>query len=802
MLKRFLFVLLFVFTCAFILTGCGQDGSDGADGTSADTAAIIAELQQQLANGTITIAEYEAAIAELQAAIEAAGKISSVESCDTCHAEGSVYEPGHSGKLASSGTLVDYTNDWTTTLDSVTMDGTANTATILFTVTSTGDAFSTSGIGVLLNVYDSTTNRWSQIADAAGASGTSTTITATGTANQYQAVVTDTDITTTSVADDTFMIRIAYASGENSFAVVRIVKNNTIYAMDSDENPRNLYSDNSSDPSCAKCHGKGEFEFVSGSHAHNPYTMPYVTVDGDACQICHIGASTTAKNPTTFASNFKSALVTKIHGIHAADGAYSYTSSYEVDAPSNMSDCSVCHTTDTQLANAVDNTNFTFDLCATCHGDSVWDSDPIVDAFDAGTLPSFHKNYTSATDCQTSCHDGASGAAATVTLETIHSENTHNMEVSLGKDIAYVIDSVSVSGSTGTIKWQATKSGVAQNVLSTSTSAPVFNNINSESRGGKSYTPVFRFGFYTGDDITNQGNSTQGGQPTLSVAINATTTVASSDTGYYETTFTIPSTVTAENGVVILEGVPVVWATVNNTSTAFLAIVDSVSKNFKVSDGSDIDARREVVDMELCKSCHTDILGHGHSRVNSIETCVLCHNPNATDASPRTSLAALGYDTSADGKTQQSYDLKVMIHNIHSTTFTGTPYFVYRSRGIYAFYNGDDSTLPSDFGTTGDGSTSWNKIKIQYPRSIASCNACHINDSQFGADQSKAIPVTVDQGDDLTTHDDDTVIGPNAAACTSCHKGSISDTVSTTSHTRTFGYYVKMIKEEILALIS
>lgn len=798
MLKRFLFVLLFAFTCAFMLTGCGQDGSDGADGSDADASALIAELQSQLSAGLITIEEYEAAIAELQAQIAASGKISSVESCDTCHAEGSVYEPGHSGKLASSGTLVDYTNEWTTTLDSVVMDGAANTATITFTVTSTGTAFSTTGIGVLLNIYDTATGRWSQIADAAGASGTSTAITATGTANQYTAVVTDADITTTSVADGTFMIRIAYANGKNSFAIVRIVKNNTIYAMDSDQNPRNLYSDNSSDPSCAKCHGKGEFEFVSGSHAHNPYTMPYVTVDGDACQICHIGASTTAKNPTTFASNFKSALVTKIHGIHAAEGAYSYTSSYEVGFPSNMSDCSVCHTTATQLENAVDNSNFKYDLCATCHGDNVWESEPVAAAITAGTLPSFHSGYTSATNCLT-CHDGS---AATSTLETIHSENTHNMEVSLGKDIAYDIDSVSVSGSTGTIKWQATKSGVAQNVLSTATTSPVFNNINSESRGGKSYTPVFRFGFYTGDDVTNQGNSTQGGQPSLSVAINATTTTASTDSGYYETTFTIPSTVTAENGVVILEGVPVVWATVNNTSTAFLAIVDSVTKNFKVSDGSDIDARREIVDMSLCKSCHTDILGHGHSRVNSIETCVLCHNPNATDASPRASLAKLGYDTTADGKTQQSYDMKVMIHNIHSTTFSGTPYYVYRSRGIYTFYNGDDTTLPSDYGTSGDGSTSWNKVKIQYPRSIASCNACHINDSQYGVDQSKAIPVTVDQGDDLTTHDDDTVIGPNAAACTSCHQGTISDTVSTTSHTRSFGYYVQMIKEEILALIS
>ena len=51
-------------------------------------------------------------------------------------------------------------------------------------------------------------------------------------------------------------------------------------------------------------------------------------------------------------------------------------------------------------------------------------------------------------------------------------------------------------------------------------------------------------------------------------------------------------------------------------------------------DGGDPDSRRQVVDRELCNTCHDDLAIHGGIRKNT-EYCVLCHNATASDEEVR-----------------------------------------------------------------------------------------------------------------------------------------------------------------------
>ncbi|TCK59355.1 multiheme c-type cytochrome [Seleniivibrio woodruffii] len=834
MSRRILFLLMLALTCSFMLVGCGgSDGSDGANGADADTAAIIAELKAQLESGAITIAQYEDAIAALEAELASTGKITAVESCATCHADGKTNDPAHGGDYLVKGhqgandsapvvrEVRNFKTAWSANITDVVVNG-DNSLTVDITITSTGAAFNPAAdfVSFTINRYqdDNTLanyDRWVNIAPATAAnfsnrvavldSGNNYTVTIAADANLTPYLAETLMIgATSSDADGANAASDIYRGNlKDGFNVQRLLVAGVDYDVNSSNNPRNYVSDKGSAPSCIKCHGDNEFNY----HHNN-----VLRADADDCVTCHIGgASYDGTNQPAYVSNSRSSLVGRVHGVHASamyesgkdtDGnalkGYPDEDGFNIGFPSNMSECSVCHTTADQLANATDNSKFRLSLCVTCHGSTPWETIPMND-----TLKSIHSSYTVAANdnvCVT-CHTGAAGAIAPTSLEDIHAGNLHNMEVSLGKNIAYEIQSVTITGNTGKVTWRAYNTNTSTNydVLKRTTAAndAVFVGTSPSSadaaRAFQSYATSMVIGFYTGDDLTNQGITSQGGQPTLNVAVGSGNTSEVGTTDVFETTFTIPATVTATKGIVAIQGVPVVWS----GGTGYLAIVDSVTKNFN-RDNSAATARRSAVDINLCLNCHTDFLGHGHNRINNIELCVTCHNANATDKSPRTTLAAQGYNVTADGKTEESYDLKVMLHNIHSATDTDTAYMVYRTRGIYSFRG--ESAQPANFGVGGTASM-WQDVQVHYPRAITSCTACHPAGTFNVADQTKAVAVTVEQGANLASHADDTVIGPNAAACTSCHKGNISDAAAIRAHATTFGYKTnKSTKNEILQL--
>ncbi len=167
--------------------------------------------------------------------------------------------------------------------------------------------------------------------------------------------------------------------------------------------------------------------------------------------------------------------------------------------------------------------------------------------------------------------------------------------------------------------------------------------------------------------------------------------------------------------------------------------VRDVGMNSVVSfsvDGSAVAPRRTVVALDNCNKCHAALRLHGGSR-NTIEFCVLCHNPNGTDVSqrPAAELPAT------------SIDLPMMIHRIHTGENLGYEYVIYghnQSRNVFS--------------------------DVRFPGDRRRCNACHVNNSQLLPLPSGLLQVQDPNGYISPA-------GPATAACTACHS-----TIEAASH--------------------
>jgi len=172
-------------------------------------------------------------------------------------------------------------------------------------------------------------------------------------------------------------------------------------------------------------------------------------------------------------------------------------------------------------------------------------------------------------------------------------------------------------------------------------------------------------------------------------------------------------------------------------------------------DGSMPLARRTVVDDNKCSTCHgtfsKDFSVHGNLR-NSTEYCVLCHNPNASDAGRRSRDPV----AVANGDANETIDFKVMIHKIHrGEHLEQQPYLIY------------------GFGPAPQNFTAIDLGEVLFPRDLRDCDTCHVNDSNllppFPGD---ALPVRQTHLDPATgAVVIDGHLGPVTAVCTSCHDG-------------------------------
>jgi OmcA/MtrC family decaheme c-type cytochrome len=145
-------------------------------------------------------------------------------------------------------------------------------------------------------------------------------------------------------------------------------------------------------------------------------------------------------------------------------------------------------------------------------------------------------------------------------------------------------------------------------------------------------------------------------------------------------------------------------------------------------DGSKVAPRRTVVAIEKCNACHSNLAMHGDQR-NTIEGCIMCHNPNETDAARRP----------ANMMPAETVDFKTMIHRLHTGLELEREYTIY-----------------------GFGGTANDMTKFGYPGDRRNCNTCHVGNSQQLPMREGTIPVKNSRGlvDPML---------PTTAACTACH---------------------------------
>ena len=148
---------------------------------------------------------------------------------------------------------------------------------------------------------------------------------------------------------------------------------------------------------------------------------------------------------------------------------------------------------------------------------------------------------------------------------------------------------------------------------------------------------------------------------------------------------------------------------------------------FAVTDSAPV-ARRRVVALENCNSCHGSLALHGTIRRN-VQYCILCHNANGDDKTRRP----------ADQLPTESIHMKTMIHKIHT---------------------GEE--LETDLTIYGFGNTPHNYNEVLYPGDRRNCEKCHIADTQQ-LPLPKGVLPTVAPRDYINP------MQPVAAACLSCH---------------------------------
>lgn len=134
-----------------------------------------------------------------------------------------------------------------------------------------------------------------------------------------------------------------------------------------------------------------------------------------------------------------------------------------------------------------------------------------------------------------------------------------------------------------------------------------------------------------------------------------------------------------------------------------------------------------------CNTCHYRLSAHGGIRQN-VQYCLLCHNPNATDADQRP----------ASQSPPQSIDFPVLIHRLHTGETAEadgqmTPFVIYGFRGS-----------KNDFSD------------VRYPADLRDCGKCHVNSSD-----SPPVPAARVAVNNPRAYLNPTP--PTTAACTACH---------------------------------
>ena len=185
--------------------------------------------------------------------------------------------------------------------------------------------------------------------------------------------------------------------------------------------------------------------------------------------------------------------------------------------------------------------------------------------------------------------------------------------------------------------------------------------------------------------------------------------------------------------------------------------------------------RRTIVSNDKCNACH-GALGttsgantlseafHSGAR-NTVEACVVCHDPNRASSTIMTNGLAFN----------ESYQFKRMIHGIHGNSKRTFP-FTHGNKAVDAFNK--DGTSATGGAPLANGVENY-AAEVAWPGVGINCNACHVNNS-YMVDKG-TVGSVVKKGTE-TDPMKWLVVSPKAASCTACH-----DSPKAIGHVTSFG---------------
>ena len=547
-----------------------------------------------------------------------------------------------------------------------------------------------------------------------------------------------------------------------------------------------------SDQACVNCHG----EYGGGlPHGYSP-------VSASTCQVCH--ASEEYRNwPDTF--------VGMVHGIHNSherpSGSYLWRDEeIEITYPTYMTNCSVCHDSADTLA-AANAMPVTGAGCFTCHES--------MDSWDftvSGTT--FHEAYDETTNCG-NCHDDNTAPS---TITAFHNGLTTEREgviwdgadtsVTEGEKIAWEVIGVVDDGTELAISWQASYDADGEGPgapvavdpcnVTPAAGAPAFHAIPPlppvppETEGDERNNLTVLYTYFQGGDPILGTASAPGQASNVGVSVDNTTCAA----GVATTTITPNRVEGATVSRIAIQGKPWLPNIDPEGEDVYMQVrAKTPVYDFVVGSGDEVPARRVIVDTEKCLDCHVGSLyQHGGNRVDNVDMCILCHNSASNEQNVR---AGMGVEASEayDGKAGQTYEMKSMLHAIHSAGVSfeedrdvnQAPIVIYRNRGIYAWAESRDMlpNWPGEgrqivFGSN-DVTQNHNFHTPTYPRAGYDCGACHSDSfAKLLPEQTVAMATTLQASEVADAHEnpgnvvwadqtDDVLQGSGAASCTSCH---------------------------------
>lgn len=804
---------------ALTIAGCsGSDGADGADGTSCTVT--------DNGNGTSTISCQDGTTATVANGADGASGADG-QSCTmtsnadgtktvTCPDGGVVILPAAtvSGKVAVSGQTATISGADVVVTFQVTVDGVASTAF-------------TNKVGAYRHAYDGAASPPGYVRTSIATTAFTVAAGATGYTVTFPGLAATVGATPT-----TYLIRLDTGVAYPQATVV----------AHSEAGPSKVAV---SSQACLNCHGDNVFRGAL-HHGVQPYGV-------EACVVCHVRNNSSSRGaPNDRLKSYVHGIhnshemaarditanidpdgsgplpaepftVTKPAGVYARNdsirlvaGSYppgiaELSSPFSIGFPGYMINCSTCHTG--ASLDAVNAAPVSWSTCTSCH-DS-WDGFPRTVV---GGAQAMHRSFTSATDCS-ACHNGT---VAPATANAFHNGyaagsytynytgrnglvwNGEDQSVVQGKRLSMAIDSVTVNGANLEVAWSATWDGAPVNPCNADVAAgPVFFGLTANAAIGQAASNMsFLRSYAQANDWVNADiGSTSPGQPVGTVTPSGANTTCAADVA----TTIVPAQATgATKGVIALQGKPQITFTLAPTAATRVIQIRSTSptREFTVADGTlPASRRRKIVSNEKCLSCHLgSIYQHGGNRVDSVDLCVMCHNPAANESNNR---ANMGVDAneSYDLQTGQTYDLRFMIHAIHSSGESGHPITFYRTNGIYFFGNkaalaavpswpGPFAPGAACFPVAGSGAPNastgtqcdaanttqvtknHNFIEVHYPRALNDCAACHVDGSENDMPMPwDAVAVTEqDAGASAASQLDDVLVGPVTASCMSCHQ--------------------------------